>query len=216
MNRAAEAWERFLKKILKAGYRFTTIPWIRERFPWASNNATPINMSLPELKDVSEAVKSYQRPRDYFNSSYYLKTYDRADWYGAPPEIRQFAWRFMRALRARGLPFYVHTCFRHPNEQLELQRKGLSKLSFGPHQRSCAIDVVSSIDHWEIPDDLWYYVGTLGESVARSVDLPIEWGGRWKFYDPAHWQMKDWQKTLAVDPDHKPLRLSPYSDQMRW
>lgn len=215
-SRASEAWERFLQKLLKAGYVFTTIPWLRERFPWARNDATPISGTIPELKDVSDAVKHYQRPRDYFNSTYYLKTYDRADYYGAPPEIRQFTWRFMRALRARGLPFYVHTCFRHPDEQLRLRNLGHSKTSFGPHQRACAVDIVSSVDHWDIPQDLWYYVGTLGESVARSVDLPIKWGGRWNFYDPAHWELEDWENRPALENDHEPLRLSPYSDKMRW
>lgn len=202
-----------------------TIAAIRNAFPFAAVNARPVIQPVPVLKDVNDAVKHYQRPKDFFTAEHYLRSYDRADYQGAPNQIRLFTWRFMRALRARGLPFYVHTCWRDPLTQQILKDKGNSNLSSGPHQRSAAVDIVSAIDHWEIPDPVWYYVGTLGESVARGMHfgkgldgqpLKIEWGGRWDDpFDPAHWQLSDWKYRPVVDP-YEPLRLSPYSDRMRF
>jgi len=201
-----------------------TIAAIRKAFPFSHPNQKSMLEPVPELKDVNRAVKDHQRPKDFFFSSYYLRTFDRADYQGAPAALRLFTWRYMRALRARGLPFYVHTCWRDPLTQKILKSEGRSTLSSGPHQRSCAVDVVSAIDHWEIPDPLWSYVGTLGESVARGLHLgrgldektlKVEWGGRWNFYDPAHWQLSDWKHRPVIDPS-EPLRLSPYSDRMRF
>jgi hypothetical protein len=219
--------DRFREKMLRSGFvesALHQLPCVKRLF---NVGTTPIDLPVPDLPGVHEAVKHYQRPREFFTSEYYLRTYERADWYGAPPEIKMFSKKFLTALRARGLPFYVHTCFRHPDVQRELKNMGRTRVLYGAHQRSCAVNIVSAIDHWEVPDELWYYVGTLGESIARSMSLgketgnkekalKIEWGGRWDFFDPAHWQLSDWRKRLSVDPDHEPERLSPYSEKMRW
>lgn len=199
----------------------TTWDKIRAKVPFAEAGFRPFwDDTIPELDHVAESVLQYQRSRDFFYSKYYLKTFDRADYYGAPAPLRVFTWRFMKALRARGLPFYVHTCWRSPDDQQKLKSDGFSQVARSPHQKSCAVDIVSAVDHWEIPETLWYYVGTLGESVAKSTPFPsgvsMEWGGRWKFFDPAHWQLSDWRQRPAVDWPHEPKRLSPYSDEMRF
>jgi hypothetical protein len=175
----------------------------------------------PEIGDVGDAVKAAQRHRSYFNGEYQLRLHDRADWTGVDYNLRLFSWRFLRALRARGLPFYVHTAYRSPEEQLKAFEQGFSGLKSGPHQRGAAVDIVSSAEHWNIPKELWEYVGTLGEAVARDTNFPagvkIEWGGRWQgLYDPAHWQLANWVDKPVVQHDGDALRLSPYSDQMRF
>lgn len=204
----------------------SSIAAIRKAWPFACVNQKGMLDSIPQLKDVNEAVKRYQRSKDFFNSYYYMKLHYRADYKGAPMELRLFVWRYMRALRKRGLPFYVHTCYRPPSEQEALKKQGFSTLSSGAHQRSCAVDIVSAVDHWEIPDDLWIYVGTLGESIARDTafgegldrkPLKIEWGGRFKsLYDPAHFQLSDWKRRPVIHEAQPPLRLQPYSDRMRF
>lgn len=203
-----------------------TIAAIRRAFPFSTANQRDFLSPVPDLKNVNESVRAYQRPRDFFNSEYYLKLHDRADYRNCPAQLRLFVWRYMRALRARGLPFYVHTCYRTPEEQAKLKKRGFSKTASGPHQRGAAVDIVSAIDHWEIPEDLWYYVGTLGEQIAADTffgngidDKPqkIEWGGRFKgLYDPAHWQLRDWNRRTVADREADPVRLLPYSDQMRF
>ena len=198
---------------------------IRRRWPWSCVGQKSMLSPIPELKDVNDAVRAYQRPRDFFNSEYQLGLHERADWAYCSPQLRIFTWRFMRALRKRGLPFYVHTCYRDPRLQKKLASEGYSTLTNGAHQRSAAVDIVSSIDHWEIPDALWNYVGTLGEAISRDTylgtgldkkPLKIEWGGRWSFYDPAHFQLSDWKHVPLTPTMHEPLRLSPYSDRMRF
>lgn len=200
---------------------------LRRRFPFSKTNSRSPDKSIPDLKDVNLAVIKYQRPKDYFVSKAYLQTYQRADWHGAPAPLRLFVWRYMRALRSRGLPFYVHNCYRTISEQEQLYLEGRTQLKSGAHNRSAAVDIVSAIDHWHIPDDLWTYVGTLGEAISRDTHLgqgldnkplKIEWGGRWKFKDPAHFQLSDWRKRPLIVEDelHRPLRISPYSDQMRF
>ena len=196
---------------------------LRRRFPWSRIDQRTMFDQIPELKNVSDAVMSEQRAKDYFTSVHYLRTYERADWYMSPAPLRLFTWRFVRALRKKGLPFYVHTCWRDPVLQVALKKNGKSGVKSGAHQRSSAVDIVHAVNHWEIPDDLWYYVGTLGEAVARDTNLgtgldgkplKIEWGGRWKRpYDPAHWQLSDWKHRPIVGP-HTPLKLSPYSKDM--
>jgi len=200
---------------------------LRRRFPFSRRDQRGMLDEIPQLKNVNDAVKYHQRPKDIFSQEWYLRLHERANWEGAPAQIRLFTWRYMRALRARGLPFYVHTCHRPPDVQLKLQQQGFSNLSSGPHQRSAAIDVVSAIEHWNIPDPLWNYVGTLGETIARdmflgteyknpSKPLKIEWGGRWtRPWDPAHFQLSDWKNRPIVEAS-EPLLLQPYSDQMRF
>lgn len=227
-------WARYnsLTRAFRDGWRRWSLEELRQAFPFSTTNARPVMHSIPDLGDVNEAVKAYQRPKDYFTSRAYLRLYERADYQFCPMPLRLFVWKYLRALRARGLPFYVHTCYRTPGEQAELKAGGYSNLALGAHQRSCAVDIVSAIDHWEIPEELWYYVGTLGESVARGTEfgpslrkgkdgsplpLKIQWGGRWTDpWDPAHWQLSDWRYRPTFKADSVPLRLSPYSDRMRF
>lgn len=204
-----------------------TLQAVRDAFPFSrvDQRMAYQERAVPALTEVHDAVLQYQRPKDFFSSLYYLKLHDRADWRGSPPMLRLFTWRFMRALRARGLPFYVHTCYRTPELQTDLFNQGRSKLKIGPHQRACAVDIVSAIDHWEIPDPLWSYVGNLGEQIGRDTflgpridgkgPLKIQWGGRWSFYDPAHWQLSDWPSRPSVT-ELEERKLVPYSLEMRF
>lgn len=202
--------------------------WVRSK---RKDYRDPFLDPIPELKDVSDAVKEMQRPASYFRQDRYLRYYERADWYGVAMPLRLFTWRFMRALRARGIPMYVHTAYRDLATQKELQARGFSKLSSGPHQRGSAVDIVHAEYHWDIPEAAWYYIGTLGEQVASQLALGpsfgtrpedkkpvhVQWGGRFQsIYDPCHWQLDDWKRRpLRIEAEHEKLTMSPYSDKMR-
>lgn len=210
--------------LFRRGYVRSSIAEIRKHFALTEPGVRGPDDRIEDIGTVHQAVLDAQRSKDFFYSEFYLRTYDRADWRGSSLEIRLFVHKFMRALRARGLPFYVHTCYRSPADQRELVAQGHSQVSNGAHQRSAAVDIVSAVDHWDIPRSLWSYVGSVGEQVARGHDfgkgedgqtLHIEWGGRWDFYDPAHWQLSDWRHRPVVK-DERPLRFSPYSSMMRF
>ena len=59
----------------------------------------------------------------------------------------------------------------------------------------------------------WDVLGHIGEEVAAQRGLKLEWGGRWKFYDPAHWQVADFQHVadrgypFATEPDMPTVQL---------
>lgn len=215
----------FDRNILTRKMVCQSIEWIRQQWPFSLRTSRGMFDTIPDLKNVDEGVKLYQRPRDFFNSEVYMRLHNRADYRGAPPQLRLFIWRYMRALRNRGLPFYVNNCWRSAAEQIKLKEGGFTALRSGAHQRSSAVDIVSAIDHWEVPEELWYYTGTLGEAVARDTflgtgldgkPLKIEWGGRWSKPDPAHWQLSDWKRRPLVREDLEAVRRLPFSDDMRF
>lgn len=179
----------------------------------------------PQLNTMNETVKGmlWTNPA-MFNQTSYLRLHERADWAGAPPELIRFVSKFMTAARKRGFPLYVHTVYRSPILQAQLKNKGLSTLQNGAHQRSCAADIVHPEWHWDMPKDAWLYLGALGREVARANSIQIRWGGDWdgdgvsvlddpteRFWDPAHWELKDWRDRPEV-PDHEfPEVRVPYS-----
>jgi hypothetical protein len=201
-----------------------TLRELRRRFPWFKPGVPPIYEDLPELKGVDESVKALQASRDYFNSEPYMRQWDRANWYGSRPEIRRFTYVFLRALRARGIPFYPHTVFRSLEEQAALRDAGFSKVAVGPHQSGSAVDLVHSWRHWNVPREAFLFIGLLGEQVASGMNLgtgmdgrplKIEWGGRFRsLYDPAHWQLSDWRSRSVLPVEGVELR-SPYSEEMK-
>lgn len=131
----------------------------------------------------------------YFTSDAYLRTYDRADYRCARFNIDLFAARLVQAARKRGVPMYVHTLWRSPKEQTRLVDQGRSKTPppTAAHVQGMAADVVHAVHHWELSPHEWRLVAELGKAVARQMEISVIWGGDWTFYDPAHWEIKDWR-----------------------
>jgi len=226
MDKASKFVKQLRENLFKKGFCVSSLEQLRERFPRSAINQKSVFEQVPDLTNVSDTIKHYQRQKDFFTSEYYLRTYNRADYRGAPMPLRLFTWRFLRALRKRGIPMYVHTCFRSTEDQRKLKLGGFSNLNDGPHQRSAAVDIVHAVDHWDPPEEFWYYIGTLGEAIARDMalgpelgadkPLKIEWGGRWsKPFDPAHFQLSDWKHRPKTNKEET-LKLPPYSDKMRF
>lgn len=85
------------------------------------------------------------------------------------------------------------------DRQNRLYDEGVTKARAGnsPHNYGLAVDIVHGTKAWKIDDLEWTMLGQIGKEAARKANVKIEWGGDWSFYDPAHWQLKDWAKTIG-------------------
>ena len=144
--------------------------------------------------DLADA-KAFKRPE-------VRKLQSEVQFKGVHPEIVDF-WRAMyKACKARNIPVIAFEMLRTAERQDELYRTGRSKARgyTSPHQFGCAVDIVHAVDYWNISKKQWDIIGTIGKEVARRRHLKIEWGGDWdgedgrpNFWDPAHWQLKNWR-----------------------
>ena len=144
-------------------------------------------------------IGAYTVEPDYFYTSRYMKYHARADWSGAPYELKEFAYRLYRMLKKMGVPMYFHTVYRSPALQEQLKSKGYSNLANGPHQRSAAFDMVHSDAHWDMSKNAWQFIGILGKEIAKTNGLKVNWGGDFRNpYDPAHWELQDWRGRETI------------------
>lgn len=155
---------------------------------------------LPD--DVRVAtIKRLAVDRSYFISDTYLRQLTRADYQNVRGDVARFSAHFVLALRRHRLPFYVHEAFRTPDRQAELVAQGRSRAipPIAPHVQGCAVDVVHSRFGWQLTRTEWSAIGKIGQSVADKLNIPMEWGGTWSFYDPAHWQLRDWKDHARAE-----------------
>lgn len=130
------------------------------------------------------------------NSARFLERRSRADGAAAHPLIDRFARELCEACWRRGWPMYAVEFVRSKERQNYLEGIGRSKARFGssPHNFGLAVDIVHYGRGWGLTEQEWALVGLLGKEVGRRLNVHVDWGGDWKFYDPAHWQLSDWKK----------------------
>ncbi len=114
---------------------------------------------------------------------------------GSDVEIALFAMKFIDELKRRGMPFFPHCYLRDEATQNALLKRGVTKAKFGqsPHNYGMAVDIVHYGRFWDLSRKEWAIIGLTGKEVARRANIKITWGGDWKFYDPAHWELRDWK-----------------------
>lgn len=119
---------------------------------------------------------------------------------GADDDILRFSQALLRDLRKRGLPFFPHIYFRNEETQNRLRKQGVSKAKWGQsaHNFGMAVDIVHFGKYWDLTPLQWAVIGLIGKEVARRLNLKVTWGGDWKFYDPAHWELSDWKKRMGM------------------
>lgn len=124
----------------------------------------------------------------------------RADRKDAHPDILEFERRFIRRLTKLGVPMFAHCVNRSNAEQRRLRLQGNSKAGPGesPHNYGCAVDLVHGTKAWELPKPCWDLIGHLGKEIALQAGISVQWGGEWKFYDPAHWELTRWREERAL------------------
>ena len=168
-------------------------------------------MKAPDYRNADPAT-AYPRAIDAMRNPAFLKTpkyqeqQTRANRVGAHPHIVEFAEKLVKRGAQLGIPLFPHCVVRTYDEQVAAYTRGLSRDSpadgLWPH-KFAAVDIIHGTLAWmDRPVILhaWEIVGHLGQEVANSMDIEIEWGGGWSFRDPAHWELKGW-KEIAVTGD---------------
>ncbi|TIM42883.1 MAG: M15 family metallopeptidase [Mesorhizobium sp.] len=125
----------------------------------------------------------------------------RADRRAAHPDIVEFGRLLVKRLRRLNVPMYEHCMWRTMADQQAAYVLGHSKAKPGesPHNFGCAVDIVHGIRQWNLSKSQWSIVGHVGRELAAQKGFKLTWGGDWRFYDPAHWELTDW-------PAHKITR----------
>nr|QPB07458.1 MAG: hypothetical protein [Microvirus sp.] len=119
---------------------------------------------------------------------------------GVDPDLLAFSQALLKELKRRGIPFFPHCYVRSGADQDSLYAQGVSKARAGesPHNWGMAVDLVHFGRFWNLSKKEWAVIGLIGKEVARKRNLKIVWGGDWKFYDPAHWELKDWKARVTA------------------
>lgn len=175
-----------------------------------------MGMELPEFNPANASRLVFP---SYFLNKADLANSDRADWQHVDTRVKLFAASFIKALEKAGIPFYCHSAFRTRNQQNELYKLGRTKAVWpcAAHCQGKAVDLVHGIFHWELTAKEWQLIGRLGRDVLEKINrnrpaserFQMEWGGDWKFYDPAHWELVGWRDDLRALESAKPVRLRP-------
>lgn len=106
--------------------------------------------------------------------------------------------------KKRGIDLFISETYRTPERQNMFFGMKLTKVRSGgsKHQYGLAIDVIPVINGKSYADnhEVLKRVGLIGEK------LGLKWGGRWRFYDPVHfefdWDIKDLKRGILPEvPD---------------
>ncbi len=142
--------------------------------------------------------------------------------YHAHPKIVEFWKQFQKEAKGRKIPIFVHQIGRSAAEQTQLKKDGFSKAPawHSPHNYSMAIDIVIYRRYWDkMNKQQWKYLGWLGKEAARKVGADLQWGGdpEFGFYDPAHWQIRNWdQCKQIIDKPILPMGKGYPDDAIFW
>lgn len=156
----------------------------------------PVVLRLPATHQAAaQALVNRERANGIALSNKALATSTE----GADDDILRFSQAFLRDLRKRGIPFFPHCYYRDEETQNRLRKQGVSKARWGqsPHNFGMAVDIVHFGRYWDLTSTEWAVIGLIGKEVARRLNLKVTWGGDWKFYDPAHWELSDWKKRIG-------------------
>lgn len=129
---------------------------------------------------------------------------------GCDPDLTDFQVAFIKHLKSRGMPFFVHDLMRTKEQQDALFNRGVSKAKFGQsaHNYGMAADIVHYGRFWNLTKKEWAVVGLIGKEIARRRGIKMTWGGDWNFYDPAHWELADWKERAGIE---KPVNDPSFS-----
>lgn len=141
--------------------------------------------------------------RAFCASQRYTDQQGRANREGADPRILEFERKLIRRARNLGVPLFAHCVIRGSHQQTDLFLAGRSKAKAGesPHNYGCAVDIIHGTKGWALTERQWAVIGHIGKELAMQAGLTVTWGGDWKFWDPAHWELTDWRATRDLYAD---------------
>lgn len=156
---------------------------------------------VDDASDVTRFGDGLRAIRDphFLASEKWREQQSRANRVGCNLDIQLFERRMVARMQRLGVPMFAHSMRRSEADQRALYVQGVSRVrSDGPHVAGYAVDIVHSTRAWDIPKVAWNIIGHVGKEVAASAGVDIEWGGDWDFWDPAHWQIRDWKARRAA------------------
>lgn len=138
--------------------------------------------------------------RSFCLSERYKAQQTRVPRAGSHPDLVEFERRLIARGRKLGVPLFAHCFVRSDADQNSLFVRGLSKARAGesPHNYGLAVDVVHGTKAWDLTRKQWEIIGHVGKEVAAQLGVKVEWGGDWRFYDPAHWELANWRDIGAT------------------
>lgn len=169
----------------------------------------------------------------HFGTNHWLSNMERADWQHVDMWLAYWSAKFITKAQQLEVPLFVHGAFRTRQEQDSLLAEQRTKARWprAPHCQGKAVDIIHSRYAWDLSEDEWAWLGYTGLEMAYQINsaLPkedrveLEWGGSWSFYDPAHWEIKNWREDVIELPSfpHTPrtvvknLRLAKEYDRLK-
>lgn len=150
----------------------------------------------------------------------HMRQWDRADWQYADQRLMRWSAVLIELARKRGIPLYVHCCFRSEEEQRKVNSGGHSKAAYprSPHNTAQAVDIVHGVYHWALTRDEWRFIHLLGlraldlvnRDLKKADKLDLTWGGDFKsLWDPAHWEVTDYRARIERLAVGVPIRRTP-------
>lgn len=148
---------------------------------------------LPEDASLQAALVDMQDVK-FCDGQKWQEQQWRADRHNVPLDLLEFESRFInRARNMYRIPLYCHTARRSKADQLKLVEEGRSRDPNGPHVHGLALDIIHSTKAWNLSKNQWALLGHIGKEVAQTLHIKLDWGGDWRFYDPAHWEIAQWR-----------------------
>lgn len=128
---------------------------------------------------------------DYIGSREHRETLTRVNWRGVDQKLQLWALAYVRRACQLGIPLYVHCAHRSDADQDRLYVTGVTKVrgGFSYHNVGKAVDIVHCVKNWDLTPEQWQLLAHIGFEVAKAHNLKLICGIKWKFYDPAHWQL---------------------------
>lgn len=153
------------------------------------------------MSDFSAALREL-RNRDFLLSHKHCEQHWRAEREGSHEKIDLFERRFISRMRKLGIPMFAHCVVRSHAEQERLFAEKRTKARGGEsaHNYGMAIDLIHGVKGWDLSEKAWALVGHIGLEIATLNSIKLVWGGDWAFYDPAHFELKDWKALAAGAP----------------
>lgn len=209
-------WSRYL-----AGEFKTPQELVAAAYSEIGGHLTPTQIFFEETPEEMNSTPGPDRLKApaWFLNPASLRQQQRADWSFADRRLMAWAAIFQDMARKRSIPLYVHTCLRTEAEQNALVKAGNSKAKYpnSAHNIAEAVDIVHGVFQWNMEPEEWKFLNVLGNlaldrvnrQLAASNKLILEWGGNWSFYDPAHWEIKDYRQRVCKLPAVDPVRRTP-------
>lgn len=161
-----------------------------------NHEAPPVfSDDAPPLTDLGAALRGMVN-RPFLASNRFYEQQKRANREGAHPDIIEFERVMIKRMAKHGVPMFANELIRSDERQALLHGQGHSKAGPGqsPHQDGMAVDIVHGVQGWNLNTDQWRLVGHVGKELAVQKGIKLVWGGDWKFYDPAHWELANWRE----------------------